>query len=454
MTRTLLDCGTVLTMDPDVGDRHDVQILIDEGELIEIAEEIEVADADVVDLSDHVVLPGLVNSHAHLFQTGLRGVGGDWTLNDYFQHMLGNLREHFDPEDVYLGNLFGAVEQLNAGVTSVLDWCHVINTPEHADGAVDGLIDSGIRARFAYGTPGVDIEEWYRDSTRTHPEDVRRMAEERLPADDGRVRLAMALRGPDLSSYDVTAHDIELARELGVPASMHIGVDAYEGSTDEEVAKLADDGLLGPDLNFVHANHLAPETFDLIGEADVSVSVTPEVEMQMGHGLPATGKAIDGGARFVLGSDVVSSIGSDMFTPMRFALQTQRALDNHRKIQNEESVDELEIDCRDVLRAATIEGAKALRLGDEVGSLTPGKRADLIAIRTDGINVAPVHDPAVTVVLHAEPDNVTDVFVDGARVKRDGDLRNETADERWDDLHESGRRLLADAGLDDHTIQR
>ncbi|MFC7251619.1 amidohydrolase family protein [Halomicroarcula sp. GCM10025324] len=449
MTRTLLTDGTILTMDPDHGVLEDADLLIEDGTIAAVGHDLDRSGAEVIDASDRLVLPGLVNSHAHLFQTGVRGVAGDWTLGDYFAKMLGTYREYYEPEDVYLGNLFGALEQLNAGVTSVLDWCHVINTPDHADRAVDALIDSGIRGVYCYGTPGINGDEWFGNSTLTHPEDAQRMHEERMPANDGRVTMGLAIRGPDQSTYEVTTHDIELARELGVPVSMHIGVAAYEGPSDHDVPKMADDGLLGPDVNFVHANHLSEDMYDILAEEGVSLSTTPEVEMQMGHGLPATGKMFEAGGRLVLGSDVVSDIGSDMFTPMRFALQTQRGLDNAEAIDRGEPLESLPMDCRDVLEAATIEGARALRLHEEVGSLTPGKRADVITIRTDDVNTAPVHDPFATVVLHAEPANVDNVFVDGELLKADGELTTSLFAERLDDLVASGERLVSAAESDD-----
>ena len=447
MARTLIQDGTVLTMDPDIGDLGRGDVLVDGDTIQAVGQGLDASGAEVVDASGHVVIPGLVNTHAHLFQTALRGVAADWTLSDYFEGMLASLRPVFEPEDVYLGDLFGAFEQLNAGVTTVLDWCHVVNTPAHADRAVDALQDSGIRAIYAYGPPGVDIGEWYGDSSRDHPQDVRRMREERLDDDEARVTLGMALRGPDLSTYDVTAHDIELARELGVLASFHIGAATYEGPGDHGVPRMADDGLLGPDINFVHANQLTQEMYPMAADAGVSISVTPEVEMQMGHGLPATGKYRDAGGRWVLGSDVVSSVGSDLFSQMRIALQTQRGLDNDELIQAREPVEDIAMEARDVLRAGTIEGAKALGLDDRVGSLTPGKRADVTMVSTEDVNTFPLVDPVATVVLHATPGNVDRVYVDGELVKADGELLDPAVDERRDDLAASGQRLLEDAGL-------
>lgn len=434
-------------MDPDLGSIPNGDVLIEGDRIGEVGTNLAAPGATVVDASDRIVLPGLVNTHAHLFQTGVRGIAADWTLDDYFEWMLGTLRPRYRPEDVYLGDLYGAFEQLNAGVTTVLDWCHVINTPAHADRAVDALQDSGIRAVFAYGPPGVDLKEWYGESDRPHPEDIRRMREERLSDDEALVTLAMAIRGPDLSTAEVTALDIQLARELEILASMHIGAATYEGASDHGVPRMAEEGLLGPDINFVHANLLTPDLFPTVAEAGVSVSVTPEVEMQMGHGLPVTGRVLNAGGQMGLGSDVVSSIGSDLFRQMRFALQTQRGLDHADALERGRPIEELAVTTYDILNAATIGGARALGLGEQVGSLTPGKQADVIMVRTDDINTVPVHDPVSTVVLHAEAANVDRVYVAGEPRKIDGELLNPAVKRMRADLMASGHRLINDAGI-------
>lgn len=434
-------------MDPEIGLLEPGDVLFEDDRIATVGRDVQSPDAEVIDVSDHIVLPGLVNTHAHLFQTGVRGIAADWTLDDYFERMLASLRPQFEPHDVYLGDLFGAFEQLNAGVTTVLDWCHVVNTPDHANRAVDALRDSGIRAVYAYGPPGINIEEWYGESDRNHPEDIRRMHAEYLGTDDDLVSLAMAIRGPDLSTYEVTHHDIEMARDMGIIASMHIGAAAYEGPGDHGVRRMAEDGLLGPDINFVHANLLSEDLYPVIAEAGVSISATPEVEMQMGHGFPVTGEFLAADGRLTLGSDVVSAIGSDMFRQMRFALQTQRALDNAAALERGTPLDSLKLSAREILEATTIEGARALGLGEVTGSLTPGKQADVITIRTDDVNTFPVHDPVSTVVLHAEPGNVDHVFVAGNLRKADGELLDPQFEERREELDESGRRLLRDAGL-------
>ncbi|WP_440766549.1 amidohydrolase family protein [Natronorubrum sp. DTA7] len=437
----LIENGTIVTVDEEYGVLENANLLVEDGRIEEIGHDIDAPNAETIDASDAIVFPGFVNSHLHAWQAGVRGVAGDWSFMEYLETMLGEISSHYTPNDAYLGNLFGALEQLNAGTTTILDWFHIANSPGHTNRAIDGLEDAGIRAVFAHGPPGDDSDTWWEESTEPHPDDIRRLHDERFPDDDGLLTLAMGIRGPDYSTDEVVTQDIELARELGIPASMHIGSLGPGG-----VETLAELGLLGDDLNYVHANRLTDEEFDLIGESGGSVSITPEVEMQMGMGMPALRETVDGGAIPSVGVDIVSNVSGDMFTQTRFALQTQRALDNQPTVEAGEQVMELSLTARDALEFATIEGARALGLEAEVGSLTPGKRADVTLIRTDDINTTPVHDPVETLVFQAGVANVDTVLVDGDVVKRGGKLVNPTARKRRKQLVRSGRRILERSG--------
>ncbi|ESP89769.1 amidohydrolase family protein [Candidatus Halobonum tyrrellensis] len=438
----LIEDGTVVTVDPDYGILHDADVFVRDGRIELIGESVDAPAADVVDASDSIVVPGFVNAHLHTWESSVRGIAGDWTFQEYLVKMLGEISSHYRPEDAYLGNLFGAVQQLNAGTTTVLDWFHIANTPEHTDRAIDGLRDAGIRSLFAHGPPGDDSARWWENSSVTHPDDVRRLATERFPSDDGLRTLAMGIRGPDYSTDEVVASDIELARELGVPASMHVGSLGSGG-----VAKLDELGLLGDDLNYVHGNRLTDEEFRLIGESGGSVSTTPEVELQMGMGMPALGDALEAGAVPSVGVDVVSNVSDDMFTQTRMALQVQRGLANQPVVERGEQIQSVSPTVHRALEFATIEGARALGLADEIGSLTPGKRADITLIDTDDLNTAPVHDPVETVVLQSGIGNVDTVIVDGTVVKRNGLIHNPTAANHLDRLEASGRRILRRSDL-------
>jgi len=438
----LVEGGTVVTVDPDRGILRDADILVRDGEIDAIGSGIDAPAADVVDASDSVVVPGFVNAHLHTWEAGVRGVAGNWSFLEYLEKMLGEISSHYRPEDAYLGNLFGAVQQLNAGTTTVLDWFHIANTPDHTDRAIDGLADAGIRSLFVHGPPGDDSAKWWSNSSEPHPDDIRRLHEERFPSDDGLLTLGMGIRGPDYSTDEVVTQDIELARELGIPASMHIGSLGSGG-----VSKLDELGLLGDDLNYVHGNRLTDEEFQLIGDSGGSVSTTPEVELQMGMGMPALGDAIDAGATPSVGVDIVSNVSDDMFTQNRMALQVQRGLDNQPTVEAGEQLQDVSLTAHRALEFATIEGARALGLANQIGSITPGKRADITVIDADDLNTAASHNPVETVVFQSGIENVDTVLVDGNIVKRNGLIHNPTAQNHLDRLEASGRRIMRESDL-------
>ncbi len=438
----LIKNGTLVTVDPEHGIRYDADIFVRDGEIERIGADLDAPSAEVIDASDSIVIPGFVNAHLHTWESGVRGIAGNWTFLEYLDKMLGSISSQYRPVDAYLGNLFGAVQQLNAGATTVLDWFHIANSPEHTDRAIDGLEDAGIRALFAHGPPGDDSAKWWENSTVPHPDDVRRLHRERFPSDDGLLTLAMGIRGPDYSTDEVVTHDIELARELGIPASMHIGSLGPGG-----VTKLDELGLLGDDLNYVHANRLTEDEFERIGDSGGSVSTTPEVELQMGMGMPALGDALDAGAIPSVGVDIVSNVSDDLFTQTRMALQVQRGLENQSAVERNEQIQDVSPTAHRALEIATIDGARALGLEDEIGSLTPGKRADITLIDANDLNTAPVHRPVQTVVFQAGIVNVDTVLVDGTVVKRNGRMYNETARHNLERLKQSGRRILRKSDL-------
>jgi cytosine/adenosine deaminase-related metal-dependent hydrolase len=255
--------------------------------------------------------------------------------------------------------------------------------------------------------------------------------------------MAMCIRGPDLASYDATAGDLALARKYGLVASCHIGGRVRSvRKTPDGVFQLQAAGLLGSDVNFVHANKLSDDELRAAADAGVSFTVTPEVEMQMGHGLPVTGRVLRLGARPSVGIDVESNISGELLWAARFALQVQRGLDNAAANANGTELAAVSIPARRALEWITIEGARALRMEHRIGSLTPGKQADLILIRTGDLNLFPSHDPVETVLFQANNANVDTVMVAGQPVKRNGALLYSHLARKKEALAESGRRLL------------
>jgi 5-methylthioadenosine/S-adenosylhomocysteine deaminase len=436
LPRIRIKGATIVSMDPKIGiiDRGD--LLIDGGKIIAVGKN--VGSWAVTEIKGHgmIAMPGFVNGHIHLWQTALRGIAVDWTVDEYFGALIGKLVGRYTPDDVYIGNLIGALDQMNSGITTLFDWCHIVNTPAHADAAVDALKEAQIRALFAYGTPMTLF-----GTKEPHPADAKRMRKERLASRDALVTMALAIRGTDFAPGTAEA-DIRLARELGLIASFHVAC-LKHGPRLQSMVDLAKQNLLGEDVNLVHANFLTDDEFRAAANNGSSVSITPEVEMHMGLGLPPTGAALKAGVRMNIGTDVVTGVSTDMFTQMRFLMQTQRALTNETFHRQETMPDKLAIKARDVLELATIKAARCFGLDTRIGSLTPGKEADVILLRKTDINMRAVPDPIAAIVLHAGVANVDTVIVGGNIVKRDGKLTYGDLSRRIAELERSSERLYS-----------
>jgi 5-methylthioadenosine/S-adenosylhomocysteine deaminase len=439
--RMVIRNGFVVSMDAEIGDVPNADILVEDGKIVAVGPGLDAGDAEVVDATGMIVIPGFVDTHRHTWQTPIRGVLPSCTLDEYFGQLLGKLALNYRPQDVYIGDLAGSLEALNAGITTLLDWSHISNTPEHSDEAVRGLQEAGIRAVYAHGVPG-DSALWsYSDVP--HPEDVRRIRDRYFSSEDQLLTLALATRAPGNITPETAKHDWELARDIGARISVHVGM-RLTGVHVNHVLGMHELGIMGPDTTYIHCTDTTDEELDLIAETGGSASVAAYVELLMGHGPPPTGKLLARGIRPTLSVDVVSSVPGEMFTQMRTALVFER-------IQAFTDTPDLPfaptLTHRDVLEFATIDGARACGLDHKVGSITPGKEADLVLIRTDQINVAPLIDPATTVVVFADTSNIDSVFVAGRAVKRDGKLVGVDVPRALGLLEQSRDYLLEKAGM-------
>ncbi len=451
--RTLIKGGTVITVDRELGDFAEADVLVEDGAIAAVGPNLEAADAEVLDAADCIVLPGMVDTHRHTWQALFRNIASDWTLAHYFTGLHGTMSGLYRPEDTYSGNLIGTLEALDSGITTLLDWSHNLNTPEHTDAAVEAAFESGSRVVFGHGG---GHRHWQPVSALPHPaEDVRRLREGRLASDDQLVTLCLAPRGNQFATMDVTEADWRLADELGIRISCHFG--DGEWGRNRPVAALAERGLLGPTMTFVHCNTLADDELQMMADAGCSASISPDIELQMGHGWPATGRLLDAGIRPSLSIDVCCSNGGHMFGTMRATIGTERGFDNeHARERGEPTVREMELTCRDVLEFATIEGARACGLEHKIGSLTPGKRADVIVVRADSFGMTPLNNPVGAFVYSAHPGLVDTILVDGKIVKRDGKLlgvdaervRRLAIESRDDILHRAEGRGGARTGGD------
>ena len=439
--RLLIRNGFVVSMDPDVGDIPSGDVYVEDGKIVEIGRDLGVSDAEQVDATGMIVMPGFIDTHRHTWQTPVRGVLPSCTLDHYFAVMLGQVGGHYRPEDVQVGNHAGSLEALNGGVTTLLDWSHINNTPDHSDAAIQGLKDAGIRAVYAHGVPTGG--EWWSFSDLDHPEDIRRIRDTYFSSDDGLITLALAARAPGNSNFDVAKHDWALARDLGIRISVHVGMRLTDVHV-HHVKNIDDLGLLGPDTTYIHCTDSTDEELDLIAGSGGKASLAPYVEMLMGHGPPPTGRLLNRGVRPSLSVDVVSSVPGEMFTQMRTALVAERI---GSFTDTPDTAFAPTLTHRDVLEFATIDGARSCALEDRVGSLTPGKQADIVLLKTNAINTAPMVDPTATIVVFADTSNVDSVFVAGRAVKRNGELVGVDLNAVFRKLDESRNHILSAGGL-------
>jgi 5-methylthioadenosine/S-adenosylhomocysteine deaminase len=407
--RMLIRGGSVLSIDPNVGDFAAADILIERDKIVEVGPRLVVENAEVIDASGMIVMPGFVDSHRHIWEGLLRNIGTDVPLegrSSYISFVLHKLAPAFRPEDAYIGDLISALGAIDAGITTLLDWSHIQGSPAHTDAVIQALRDSGLRAVFAYGFP------WWGKWEERQPSWFVRAATEHFSTDDQMLTLALAAPGPEFTDFEVSRDHWKLARETGARITTHVGVGSY--GQDAKVQEMGEAGLLGPDTTYIHCTTLNDIEIQMIVDTGGTVSLASPVEMMMGHGMPPIQKFLDRGLRPSLSVDVETNVPSDMFNQMRSVVALQRASAN--------LAGKPALTTAEVLAFATIEGARANGLDSKVGTLTPGKQADLIMLRTDRINVSPLNDAATAVVAGMDTGNVDTVLIAGRVMKRHGEL--------------------------------
>jgi len=442
MTRILIRNAAIVSMDDGVGD-FTGDLLIEGERIAAIGPRLPAGDAEVVDATGCIVIPGLINAHMHTWQTALRGVAANWTLQEYFKHVHAGLATVFRPEDIGIATLAGALNQINCGTTTLVDWCHNNPTPAYTDAAIDALIESGIRAAFFHGSPKPDPKPGEKPFWEVaHPRlEVERLLKHRLPANHGLVTLGLAILGPHYSTLEVALADFALAREFGLIASMHQG--GGVARTPEGWARLEAAGLLGDNVNIVHGNNLSDAQLAKFVDLGMSFSITPENEMAQGHGHPITGRLRKLGSAPSLGVDLESVLSGDMFGVARIGLAMQRALDNaDYRAAHGTIPDTSTVPVREALAWITIRGAQMLRMQDRIGSLALGKQADLVLIDARALNMHPVHDAVASVVMQTSLANIDSVMIAGRWKKRHGKLLYGGLAQRQSALAASAERIL------------
>jgi 5-methylthioadenosine/S-adenosylhomocysteine deaminase len=429
--RILIKGGIVLTMDSAIGDLAQGDIVIEHDRIVAVGPNLEISDGEVIDAAGMIVVPGFVDTHRHIWEGVLRNIGTDVPLEgrtSYISFVLHKLAPAFRPEDAYAGNLISALGAIDAGITTLLDWSHIQGSPAHTDAVVQALRDSGMRAVFAYGFP------WWGKWEERQPSWFVRAATEHFSTKDQLLTLALAAPGPEFTDFEITRDHWKLARETDARITTHVGVGSY--GQEGKVQEFGEAGLLGADTTYIHCTTLNATEIQMIVDTGGTVSLAAPVEMMMGHGLPPIQKFLDRGLPPSLSIDVETNVPSDMFNQMRSVLALQRSI---AATENKAPVTP-----REVLAYATIEGAKANGLESKVGTLTPGKQADIVLLRTDRMNVTPLNDPTTAVVVGMDTGNVDTVIIAGRVMKRDGRLLHVD----W----EAVRRMVTESR--DHVIDR
>ncbi|MFF1815924.1 amidohydrolase family protein [Kribbella sp. NPDC058245] len=411
--RTLVQGGLVIDTAPEVVVRPETDVLIEDGRIVAVGPGLSALGAEVIDARGRIVLPGFVDTHRHVWQAALRGIGTEGDLGYYFDHVMQARGTRYRPSDVAASNLVGALECLDGGITTVQDYSHVQGSVEFAEAAVDALDRSGIRAVYGFGPSPLVGGTVDADA-------MRHVADLASP----RITIAVASTGPAYAPFDVVSADWALAASLGLSVVTHI--DRSE-VTQTPIALLEKAGLLRPTTLYVHCNNLSDDELRLIADSGASVSIAPAVEarLEMGPAVAVRLKSL--GVPLALGIDTVTSAPGDMFSLMRQIL----ALGYNS------------FTAAEVLQLATIAGAQALNLPD-VGSLAVGNQADLILLRTTDLNLAGgLTDPVATVVTSAHPGNVETVLVGGTIVKQNGHLVSTPLESALTDLATSTTHLFA-----------
>jgi 5-methylthioadenosine/S-adenosylhomocysteine deaminase len=403
--------GTVLTMDDAGTVLTDADVLIVDDAIVSVGTALEVPEnVFEIDATGGIVMPGMIDTHRHMWQTAMRGYGADWTLTQYFVWNYLEHGKHFRPQDIYAGNVLGALEALDAGVTTTVDWSHGLQTTDHAEAAVDGLLETGGRFVLAYGNIHHAPWDWAPSA------DLASFVDRRIPRDDMLgFQLAFDVTGdpqfPEKAAFDA-------ARDLGVSVTTHAGV--WGATDDNSIRLMHENGCMAPGTVYVHAATLSEDSYHRIAASGGVASVSAESESTCGQGYPSSWALRRHGIPISLSMDTSVWWSADMFSAMRSTIASDRAREHQLAHVDGDTVTNIGLRCEEVVRWATRGGAEALGLSSTVGQLKPGMKADVVLIKND-------HSPAMLPILNtyghvafqAQRADVQTVLVNGKVVKHD-----------------------------------
>jgi cytosine/adenosine deaminase-related metal-dependent hydrolase len=412
----LLKGGCVLSLDRAVGDFEQADVLIEGKKISAVKPNISAPNAQVIDASKSIVMPGFVDTHRHMWQGFLRNVLPDGSLEDYRNVVQRTFGAKMTPDDVYAADYISALGAIDAGVTCILDWSHIGNSPAHSDACIKGLQDSGVRAIFAYGAGQNESGRVMEIATAKYPGDIARLRKQYFSSDDQLVTLYLAALG---GTPEATLSQFKAARDVGARITIHVGVGEF--GRNALLEKLNAEKGLKDDTTYIHCCTLNDTEWKLIKDTGGTISIAGYVETLMGHGNPPVQKAIDNGIRPSLSVDVETSVPNDFFTQMRTVFSLQKNEVWAKRLSGDKNPPKF-LTAREVLGFATVEGARANGLERKCGTLTPGKEADIVTLRTDLLNTMPMNNAVGAVVTSMTAQNVDTVLIAGKIMKRDGKL--------------------------------
>ncbi|MEU5508888.1 amidohydrolase family protein [Streptomyces fungicidicus] len=435
--RILFTGATVVTMDADLGVLPNADLLVEGDTITAVGPGLEAGDAVVVDATGAVLSPGFVDTHRHAWEAQLRRIMPDVDdLGAYVMSTLAGYATVYRPQDMYTGTKLAALTAIDSGITTMLDFSHNSRTPAHSDAAVEALRDTGIRG--VHASMGPHFGDW----DKQWPGDLTRLREKYFHSDDQLLTLRLATLATDEIAGPALAYGPELARvakDLGIGVS----VDAVFGTASSEVIlNWAKDGILGSDVTLIHATGLTSEAWKAMGESGTTVALAPTSDAQIGleTAIPAVDEALSVGIRPGLSIDVEVALASDMFTQMRalHAIQRMRAVNAAHGTGRQP----VRITTHDVLDFATLQGARTNGLAGVTGSLTPGKKADLLVIQAEDLNNMPLNDPIGTLVLGSDARNISTVLINGEPRKWDGQVLDVDLPALRSEVHASREYVL------------
>jgi 5-methylthioadenosine/S-adenosylhomocysteine deaminase len=408
--------ATVLTMDDGHRVLAGADVLITGERIAAVGPNLQVPEGTAeIDATGGIVMPGMIDTHRHMWQTAMRAYGADWTLTQYFVWYYLNWGKKFRPQDVYAGNLLSAIESIDAGVTTTVDWSHGLQTTDHAEAATDALEEVPGRFVLAYGNIQQGSWEWS-----TTPE-FRDFYVRRFDGKGDMLGFAIAFDIPGDDPAFPEKATFEVAREMGVPVTTHAGV--YGICLDAGVRKMYENGFCTPSTVYVHSASLSPDSYHMIAATGGSVSVSTESECSAGQGYPPTWKLRKYGIPVSLSQDTSVWWSADIFAAMRATLSADRVMDHFENHNEGKAVTNHHLRAEQVVDWATRGGAKAIGLDSAVGSVEEGKKADLVLIKNDDSPVSfPILHPYGHVVYQAQRGDVHTVVVNGRVVKFDHKL--------------------------------